>query len=64
VVKQLHYIPMMARLKRLFLYEEMMQLIRWHKEGIHGSEDPNIMSHPADVEAWHALDYLDPEFPR
>jgi hypothetical protein len=63
-VKQLHYIPITPRLKRLFLCEEMAQLMKWHKEGIRDSEDPNIMSHPADVEAWHALDRFDPEFAR
>jgi hypothetical protein len=50
-VKQLHYIPIMPRLKQLFLYEETMQLMRWHKEGIRDREDPNIMSHPTDAMA-------------
>jgi hypothetical protein len=36
--------------------------MRWHKEGIHDSEDTDIMSHPADVEAWQALNSFDPEF--
>jgi hypothetical protein len=26
--------------------------MRWHKEGKHDSEDSDIMSHPADGEAW------------
>jgi hypothetical protein len=64
VVKQLRYIPITARLKRLFLCEEMTQQMRWHKEGIRGSEDADIMSHPMDAEAWHALDHFDPEFAR
>jgi hypothetical protein len=51
VVKQLHYIPVMPRLKRLFLCEEMAQQMRWHKEGIHDSEDIDIMSHPTDAKA-------------
>jgi hypothetical protein len=38
--------------------------MRWHKEGIYYSEDPDIMSHPVDVEAWHALDRFDAEFAR
>jgi hypothetical protein len=42
----------------------MVQLMRWHKEGIHDSEDPDIMSHPVDAEAWHTLDHFDPEFVR
>jgi hypothetical protein len=35
----------------LFLHEEMIQQMRWHKEGICDSEDVNIISHPADAEA-------------
>jgi hypothetical protein len=38
--------------------------MRWHKEGIRDSEDPDIMSHPADAEAWHALNRFDLEFAR
>jgi hypothetical protein len=64
VVKLLHYIPITPRLKRLFLFEETAQQMRWHKEGIHDSEDADIMSHPVDAEAWHALDCFDPEFAR
>jgi hypothetical protein len=63
-VKQLHYIPITPRLKRLSLCEEMTQLMRWHKQGRHDREDPNIVSHPMDAEAWHALDSFDPEFAR
>jgi hypothetical protein len=36
--------------------------MRWHKEGKRDSEDPNIMSHPADSEAREALDCFDPQF--
>jgi hypothetical protein len=61
-VKQLHYIPITPMLKWLFLCEETAQLMRWHKEGIRDSEDSDIMSHPANAEAWHALDHFDPEF--
>jgi hypothetical protein len=38
--------------------------MRWHKEGIHDSEDADIMLHLADAEAWHTLDHFDPEFKR
>jgi hypothetical protein len=61
-VKQLHYIPITPRLKRLFLCEETAQQMRWHKEGIRDSEDADIMSHPTDAKACHALDLFDPEF--
>jgi hypothetical protein len=49
-VKQLCYIPITPRLKRLFLCEETAQQMRWHNEGLHDSEDVDIMSHPVDVE--------------
>jgi hypothetical protein len=64
VVKQLHYIHIMPRLKWFFLCEEMVQQMRWHKEGIRDSEDADIISHPVDAEAWHTLDRFDPEFAR
>jgi hypothetical protein len=64
VVKQLCYVPITSRLKRLFLCEETVQQMRRHKEGIRDSEEANIMSHLADAEAWHALDHFDPEFAR
>jgi hypothetical protein len=64
VVKQLRYMPITPRLKRLYLSEETAKQMRWHKEGKRGSEDPDIMSHLADTEAWEALDCFDPEFPR
>jgi hypothetical protein len=51
-VKQLCYIHIMSKLKRLFLCEKMIQLMRWHKEGICGSKDVDIMSHLTDAKAW------------
>jgi hypothetical protein len=51
VVKQLHYIPITSRLKWLFLCEETVQQMRWHKKGIRDSEDVDIVSHPTDAEA-------------
>jgi hypothetical protein len=39
------------RLKQLFLSEEIVKQMRWHHEGKRESEDPDIMSHPADSEA-------------
>jgi hypothetical protein len=38
--------------------------MRWHKKGIRDSKDTDIMSYPADAEAWHALDHFDPKFAR
>jgi hypothetical protein len=49
-IKQLHYMHITPRLKRLFLFEETMKQMRWHKKGKRETEDPDIMSHPADSE--------------
>jgi hypothetical protein len=62
--KQLPYIPITPRLKRLFLSEETVKQMRWHNEGKHESKDPDIISHTADSEAWLALDRFDPKFTR
>jgi hypothetical protein len=51
VVKQLRYMPITLRLKWLYLSEETAKYMRRHKEGKRDSEDPNIMSHPANTEA-------------
>jgi hypothetical protein len=61
-VKHLHYMHITSRLKQLYLFEETTKQMKWHKEGKRDSEDPDIMSHPADTEAWEALDHFDPEF--
>jgi hypothetical protein len=64
VTKQLHYIPIITRLKQLFLSKEIMKQMRWHKEGKRDSKDPDIMSHPAVSEAWKTLNHFDPDFVR
>jgi hypothetical protein len=51
VVKQLCYMPVTPRLKWLYLSEEIAKQLRRHKEGKCDSEDPDIMSHPANIEA-------------
>ena len=38
--------------------------MQWHKKGKRESEDPDIMTHPADGDAWKALDHFNPEFRR
>jgi hypothetical protein len=50
-VKQLHYMPITPRLKQLYLSKETVKQMRCHKEGKRNSEDPDIMSHPVDIEA-------------
>jgi hypothetical protein len=63
-MKQLRYMPITLRLQRLYLSKEIAKQMRWHKEGKRNSEDPDIMSHPTDTEAWEALDHFDPKFVR
>jgi hypothetical protein len=63
-VKQLCCMPITLRLKQLYLSEETTKQMRWHKEKKRDSKDPDIMSHPADTEAWEALNRFDPEFVR
>jgi hypothetical protein len=62
VMKQFHYMHVTPRLKLLYLSEEIVKQMRWHKERKRDSEDPDIMSHTADNEAWEALDHFHPEF--
>jgi hypothetical protein len=64
MVKQLRYMPITIRLKRLYLSKETMKQLGWHKEEKRDSEDPNIMLHHIDTEAWEALDRFDSEFAR
>jgi hypothetical protein len=51
VIKQLRYIPITPRLKRLFLFKEIAKQMMWHKEEKNETEDPDIISHPVDREA-------------
>ena len=48
----------------MFLFEETVKQMRWHKEEKRDSKDSDIMLHTADGEAWQALDLFDPEFAR
>jgi hypothetical protein len=63
-IKQLWYMPITPWLKRLFLNQETVKQMRWHKEGDRQDQDPDIMVHPSDGEAWEALDRFDLEFVR
>jgi hypothetical protein len=61
-VKQLHYMYVTPRLKRLYLSKETSKQMRWHKEGKRDSKDPDIISHPANSDAWEDLNRFDPKF--
>jgi hypothetical protein len=52
------------RLKCLYLPKETVKQMSWHNDGKHDSEEPDIISHPADSEAWEVLDRFDSEFAR
>jgi hypothetical protein len=58
--KQLRYMPLTPRVKRLFLSRKTAQHMRWHKEG--RRDNPGTMTHPTDSDAWKALDEFDPTF--
>jgi hypothetical protein len=58
--KQLHYMPLAPRVKRLFLLRNTTRHMRWHKE--REREDTHVMTHPSNSDAWKALDDFDPEF--
>jgi hypothetical protein len=60
--KQLHYMPLIPRMNRLFISKKTARHMRWHKEGVR--ENDQVMVHPSDSEAWKALDDFDPDFTR
>jgi hypothetical protein len=60
--KQLHYMLLIPRLKRLFISKKTAMHMRWHKEG--ERENSNVMVHSSDGEAWKDLDNFDPDFIR
>jgi hypothetical protein len=63
-VKQFCYMPATPRVKQLYLFEEIAKQMSWLKERKCDSENLDIMSRPADSEAWEALDRFDPEIAR
>jgi hypothetical protein len=60
--KQLRYMPLTPRMKRLFLSKKTTRHMRWHKEGI--CENDQVMVHPSDSETWKALGDFDADFTR
>jgi hypothetical protein len=60
--KQLRYMPLTPRMKRLFISKKTTRHMRWHKEGV--CENDQVMVHPFDSEAWKTLDNFDPDFTR
>jgi hypothetical protein len=60
--KQLRYMPLTPRMKRLFLSKKISRHMRWHKECV--CENDQVMVHAFDSEAWKALDDIDADFAR
>jgi hypothetical protein len=60
--KQLHYMPLTHRVKRLFISKKTARCMWWHKEGVR--ENDQVMVHPSDSEPWKALDDFDADFTR
>jgi hypothetical protein len=60
--KQVRYMPITPRLKRMFVSERAAIHMRWHKDG--ERENKDVMVHPSDLDAWKALDNFHPEFVR
>jgi hypothetical protein len=58
--KKLRYMPLIPRLKCLFISKNRARHMTWHKEGVR--ENPDVMAHPADIDAWKALDAFDSSF--
>jgi hypothetical protein len=60
--KQLRYMPLMPRMKWLFLSKKTTRHMRWYKDG--ARENDQMMVHPSDSEAWKTLDDFDVDFAR
>jgi hypothetical protein len=52
--------PLIPRLKRLFISKNTANHMTWHKEGVR--ENPDVMAHPVDTDAWKALHAFDSSF--
>ena len=58
--KQLRYMRLTPRLKRLFLARRTAKRMRSHKKS--KARNDGLMVHPSDGDAWKALDSFDPAF--
>lgn len=58
--KVLRYLPIIPRIQRLYLAEESAKQMRYHKEG--HRENPELLVHPSDGEAWKSFDRAYPRF--
>ncbi|XP_075091746.1 uncharacterized protein LOC142171923 [Nicotiana tabacum] len=58
-VKEMHCLPLIPRLKRLYASMSSTSHMRWHYEH---RRPPGILCHPSDGEAWKHFDRVFPEF--
>jgi hypothetical protein len=58
--KQLRYMPLITRLKRLFISRNIARHMRCHTEGV--CENLDVIAHLTDTDAWKALDSFDSIF--
>ena len=59
--KVMRYLPITARLQRMYMSAELAKHMRWHKEG-ERSYPAGIIGHPSEAEAWKDFDREFPEF--
>ncbi|XP_075091135.1 uncharacterized protein LOC142171635 [Nicotiana tabacum] len=59
VVKSMHYLPLIPRLKRLYASMSSAPHMRWHYKN---RRSPGIMCHPSDGEAWKHFDRTYPDY--
>ncbi|XP_070007649.1 uncharacterized protein [Nicotiana sylvestris] len=59
VIKAMHYLPLIPRLKRLYASMSSSPHMRWHFEN---RRPPSLMCHPSDGEAWKHFDRTYPDF--
>ncbi|XP_074322757.1 uncharacterized protein LOC141659727 [Apium graveolens] len=55
----MRYFPLKKRLQRMFMSKELSELMLWHAKG---RKKDGKLRHPADAEAWKALDARYPQF--
>ncbi|XP_058759557.1 uncharacterized protein LOC131632856 [Vicia villosa] len=59
LMKRMHYLPLIPRLKRLYASMSSAPHMRWHYEN---KREPGVMCHPSDGEAWKHFDQIYPSF--
>lgn len=59
VVKPMHYLPLIPRLKRLYASNSSAPCLRWHHEN---KRPAGVMCHPSNGEAWKHVHRIYPQF--